>query len=101
EDLGLANDHGIETRGYAEEVTNGFAVLEPVEMRIDSGNVLMAVQSQKTADDAQGIFMIRDGGRDLHPVAGRKYDGFRRPALLRLAKGVWKGLFGDGEPLPE
>ena len=71
-----------------------------VEMRIDKAGA-HAVQSQKTADDAQGIFMIRDGGRDLDPVAGGKDDGFGGAALLELAKSVRNGVFGNGELFPE
>src|SRR3954451_19825501 len=82
-------------------MTNGVAVLEPVEMRIDAGAQRRAVDSQKLADDTRAIFMFRDGGCDLDAVAGREHNGLCRAALLKHAQGLRNGFFGDGELLPE
>ena len=37
EDLGLADDHGVQRGGHAEEVTDGLALAELVEVRLDGG----------------------------------------------------------------
>src|SRR5579884_2694639 len=63
EDLGLADDHGVETGSDAEEMTNGVAVFQAVQVWI--GGAWIPLQREEPTDHARGIFMIRDGGGDL------------------------------------
>jgi hypothetical protein len=52
EDLGLANDHGVERGGDAEEMADGFALAELVEVRLDGvgGDGEVLVQEAQEAE---------------------------------------------------
>ena len=51
ENLGLADHHGIETGGHAEQMMNRFAAFVPVEVRPDRGRADGLAVRQKGIDD--------------------------------------------------
>ncbi len=75
EDLGFAEDQGIEARGHAEQVFHGVHALMGIEMRGQAGRVLTAHLGPGRQDVGFGIAVRYVGHQHLHPVAGGKHQG--------------------------
>src|ERR1700760_3510075 len=78
-------------------------MFETVEIRIEAAwrALLQTLERDELTDEAGGIFVIRDRGRNLDAIAGGEQDGFGRAALLQSAKGIGYGLLRNSELLPE
>ena len=76
EDLGLADDHGIERGGDAEEVVYGVAAFVAVEVGADGGGGDGFVVGEEGIDDAAGVGGIFGGEGDFDAIAGGEDDGF-------------------------
>ena len=63
EDLGFADDHGVEGRGDAEEVTNGVAVFEVVEVGGFG-------EMEEAFDAVAGVLVVVCDDDDFDAVAG-------------------------------
>ncbi len=78
EDLGLADDHGVERGGYAEEVADGFALAELVEVRADGGGGDGEVFMQEAQEG--GVASLLGAGvlqrEELDAVAGGEDEAF-------------------------
>jgi len=84
EDLRLADDHGVERRGYAEEMADGFALAELVEVGLDgvggNGEVLVQEAQQAGIGGAGGFVLPGD---ELDAVAGGENESSRDAGLMR------------------
>ena len=104
EDLGLAYDHGIERAGYAEEVPDGFALAEFVEVGLDvgggDGEVLVEEAGEIEVGGGGGVGLVFLQGEELDPVAGGEDEAFADAGLVEEgAGGVGEALGGYGEAL--
>lgn len=102
EDLGFADDHAVERAGYAEEMTNGFALAELVEVGLDvvggDGKVLV----KKAEEVGFGLRRWAVGvvleGEEFDAVAGGEDETFADARLVdEAAGGVGEALDRDGE----
>src|ERR1019366_5418544 len=67
QNLRLADDHGVEAGGYAEEVADGCLIAVLINMRFEQRGIEGEMVLQKTGQVDGGRF---EGGENLHPVAG-------------------------------
>jgi hypothetical protein len=99
--LRLADDHGVERGGYAEEMADGFALAELVEVRLDGvggdGEVLVEEVQEAGVGGVGGLVLP---GNELDAVAGGEDEGFADAGLMgEGADGVGQARGGDGEAL--
>jgi hypothetical protein len=107
EDLGLAYDHAVERAGDPEEVADGFALAEFVEVGLDvawrDGEVL--VEEAEKVGFGLGLDAGSFGGvvlesEEFDAVAGREDEAFANAGLVEEGAGsVGKAGGGDGETL--
>ena len=109
EDLGLAYDHAVERAGDAEEVADGFALAEFVEVRLD----VVGRDGEVLVEEAEEIgFGLRLGGggfagvvlqgEEFDAVAGGEDEAFADAGLVEEgAGGVGEAGGGDGEALAD
>ena len=101
EDLRLADDHGVERAGDAEEMADGLALAELVEVRFEGGGGDGEVLVQE-AEEVGGIAVagVVLNGEELDAVAGGEDEGFADSRLMgEGACGVGEAGQGDGEAL--
>ena len=72
EDLRLAQDHGIQAGGHAEQVMNGLVAGEMVEVWGDRLERLLPAVAEEAADIRGRVNPVIRRDRDLDAVAGRK-----------------------------
>jgi hypothetical protein len=71
EDLGLSDDHGVETGGHAEKMADGIHVPVEIEMRIQMGGARVPqVIRDQCFDFLESPVQRVAGEQDLDPVAG-------------------------------
>ena len=105
EDLGLAYDHAVERAGDAEEVADGFALAEFVEVRLDvvgqDGEVLVEEAEEVGFGlglDAGGFAGVVLEGEEFDAVAGGEDEAFADAGLMEEgAGGVGESAGGDSE----
>ena len=105
EDLGLAEDHGVERGGDAEEVADGFSFAEFVEVGLEGGGGDAEVLVKEAREIGGGVVIGGGGvflkGEDLDAVAGGEDEAFADTWLMdEGAGGVGETPGGDGEALP-
>ena len=103
EDLRLADDHGVERGGDAEEMADGLALAELVEVRLDGlgGDGEVLVQEAQEAEVGRTVTGFL-AGDELDAIAGGEDEGFADAGLVReRADGVrqagrrgWRGARG-------
>ena len=105
EDLGLADDHAVEGAGYAEEMTDGFALAELVEVGLEGvrGNGEVLVEEAEEVGfvvlRGRGVFLE---GEEFDAVAGGEDEAFADAGLVdEGASGVGEAACGDGEALAQ
>ena len=98
QDLRLADHHGIQAGGHAEQVMDGVAAFVPVEVRLDGVGTDGLVIGQEGIDDGLRVGAVVGGDRDLHAVAGGEDHGFA-DALARFQVGQRRrqGVFAEGQ----
>jgi hypothetical protein len=89
--LGFADDHGVERAGDAEEMADGVAVFEMVEMAVKIEAVAGFGLLEEAGDLGVGVLFIVGGDDDLDAVAGGEDEGFLD------AVGVAEAVEGLGE----
>ena len=105
EDLRLADDHGVERAGDAEEMADGFALAELVEMGLDvvgrDGEVLVQEAEEVGRLSGWRLRVVLQG-EELDAVAGGEDEAFADAGLVERACG-WRrrGGGGDGEALAD
>lgn len=104
EDLGLAEDHGVEAADDAEEVAGGFVVIEVVEDEgLGFGLGELEVNDEVAAEgvvSGAGIVEIV-GGVDFDAIAGGEDDALGDAGEFSHGlEGAGKVGFGKGDPLP-
>ncbi len=104
EDLRLAYDHGVERAGYAEEVADGFALAELVEVGLDvgggDGEVLMEEAGEVEVRWRSAVGLVFLQGEELDPVAGGEDEAFADAGLVEEgAGGVGEAFDWYGEAL--
>ena len=104
EDLRLADDHAVERTGDAEEVADGFALAEFVEVGLDvvwrDGEVF--VKEAEEVGFGLGLrgFSVVLQGEEFDAVAGGEDEAFADAGLVEEgAGGVGEAAGGDGEAL--
>jgi hypothetical protein len=108
--LGLADDHAVERAGYSEEMANGFALAELVEVRLDvtrgDGEVLVEEAKEVGfglrlgAEGITGFGGVVLQGEELDAVAGGEDETLADARLVEEgAGGVGEAGGGDGEAL--
>ena len=96
EDLRLADDHAVERGGNAEEMANGFALAEFVEVRVERGGGHREIVSQEEAKVAL-VFVLSE---EFNAVAGGEDDGFADTGVVGERTGCFsQAAGGDGEAL--
>jgi len=103
EDLRLSDDHGIERAGDAEEMADGLAMAELVEVRLEGGGGDSKVLVQE-AEDVWGIAIagVVLDGEELDAVACGEDESFADAGLLgEGARGVCEAGGGNGEALTQ
>ncbi len=80
ENLGLADDHGIETGGHAKDVMNSAAALVMVEVRPQRCRVNTLVGGEEAFDERGGIAGIVGSESDFDAVTGGEDHGLRHAA---------------------
>jgi len=103
EDLGFADDHGIERAGDAEEMADGLALAELVEVRLEgggrNGEVLLQEAEEVWRITVAGVVL---NGDELDAVAGGEDEGFADSGLMgEGACGVGEAGGGNGEALAD
>ena len=103
EDLRLSDDHGIERAGDAEEMADGLALAELVEVRLEGGGGDGEVLVQEAEDVWGGaIAGVVLNGEELDAVAGGEDESFADSGLLgEGARGVCEAGDGNGEALTQ
>ena len=98
QDLRLADHHGIQAGGHAEEVMDGVAALMAVEMRPDGMRADGLVIGEEGIDDGARVGAVLGGDGDLDAVAGGEDQGFG-DALARFQIGQRGGerFLAEGE----
>ena len=71
QDLGLADDHRVETGGDPKDVPDGVLALIVVEMGFEGLRIEVVEGGEKAFELRFARFGIPAGGVELHPVAGR------------------------------
>jgi hypothetical protein len=105
--LRLADDHAVEGAGYAEEMADGFALAELVEMRLDvaGGDAEVFVEEAEEVGfglrlGVRGFADVVLQGEELDTVAGGEDEAFADARLVEEgAGGVGEAGGGDGEAL--
>ncbi len=99
QDLGFANDHGVEAAGHAEQVAYGLFLPVFVHVR----RQLLPVNAKIVADKVQQVGCVRLlAGQQFHPVAGGKDHSFHHPRRLHQgARCLFQLLRRDGQPLAQ
>ena len=103
EDLRLADDHGVERAGDAEEMADGLALAELVEVRFEEGGGYGEVLVQE-AEKVGGIAVagVVLDGEELDAVAGGEDEGLADAGLMgECARGIGEAGGGDGEALAD
>ena len=103
EDLRLADDHGVERGGDAEEMADGFALAELVEVGLDGvgGDGEVLVQEAQQAGVGGAVACVLPGD-ELDAIAGGEDEGFADAGLMgQGADGVGQAGGGDGEALAD
>ena len=96
EDLGFADNHGVEGRSDAEEMADSLALAELVEVGADGGGGDGEVLMQE-AEEVGAFFLDRE---DFDPVAGGEDEAFANAGYGGEGEGgVGKAASGDGEAL--
>ena len=102
QDLRLAEDHAVETRGHGKQVLHGRLVAVLIETFDHLGRIEAVEAGQELGDLIERrLGLALRGGVDFHPIAGRQQHGLDArkhppPMVQRLA-----GLLGrEGQPLP-
>ncbi len=91
EDLGLAYDHAVERAGDAEEVADGFALVELVEMGLDvvrrNGEVF--VEEAEEVGRCLGLrgFRVVLQGEEFDAIAGGEDEAFADAGLMKERAG--------------
>jgi hypothetical protein len=101
EDLGLADDHGVEGAGDAEEMADRFALTELVEVGLEEfgGDGEVLVEEAEEVGSGAGVFLE---GEELDAVAGGEDESFADAGLVgEGAGGVGEAAGGDGEALAD
>ena len=106
EDLGFADDHAVERAGDAEEMADGFALLEFVDVRLDvvrgDGKVLMEEAKEIGFGLGLGGFVVVLQGEEFDAVTGGEDKPFADSGLMEEgAGGVGETGGGDGEALAD
>ena len=103
EDLRLADDHGVERAGDAEEMADGLALAELVEVRFEGGSgdgEVLVQEAEKVGGIAVAGVVLN--GDELDAVAGGEDEGFADSGLMgECARGVGEAGQGDGEALAD
>jgi len=76
EDLGFADDHGVQRRSYAEEMANGVAIFEVIEVAGEVDAVAGFGVFEEAGDAVVGIFLFVSGDDDFDAVAGGEDEAF-------------------------
>ena len=103
ENLRLADDHGVERGSDAEEMADGLALAELVEVRLEGGGG----DGEVLVQEAQEVWRIAVAGvvldgEELDAVAGGEDEGFSDAGLMgEGACGVGEAGGGDGETLAD
>jgi hypothetical protein len=105
--LGLAYDHAIERAGYAEEMADGFALAEFVEVRLDVVWRNSEVLVEEAEEVGFGLRLRACGfggvvlkGEEFDAIAGGENEAFADAGLMQeSAGGIGEALGGDGEAL--
>jgi len=99
ENLRLADDHGIEARGHAEEMADGFPVAVFIEMRREDGRIDSKLAREKRGD---GNVVAFDGREQLHTVARGDDHALGDPGHGgESARGLGQLVAADGDLLPQ
>ncbi len=102
EDLGLADDHGVEGAGDAEEVADGLALAELVEVGLDGGGGDGEVLVEEAEEVGLGGGLTLLQGDEFDAVAGGEDEAFADSGLVEEgAGGVGEAAGGDGEALAD
>ena len=98
QNLRLADHHGIQAGGDAEEMVDGVAAFVPVEVRPDGGGADGFVVGQEAVDDGLRVRRVLGGQGDFDAVAGGEDHGFA-DALARFQVGQRGGqrLLAEGQ----
>src|SRR5437763_902376 len=83
EDLRLANDHGVEASGHAENVAHDIVSAVLVEMLTKRRYISQEIVANETMQI--GAALGRDG--EFHAVASREHDAFRNSGILQQSPG--------------
>jgi hypothetical protein len=103
--LGLAYDHRVERTGYAEEMADGFALTELVEVGLES----LRRNTEVLMEEAEEVSLVVFGGRgvvlqgnNLDAVAGGEDESFADAGLVeKCPHGVGEAACGYGEALAD
>ena len=103
EDLRLADDHGVERAGDAEEMADGLALAKLVEVRFEGGggNGEVLVQEAEKVGGIAVAGVVLDG-EELDAVAGGEDEGLADAGLMgECARGIGEAGQWDGEALAD
>ena len=99
ENLRLADDHGIEAGGDAEEMTNGGDIMKLVEVRREFDGIDGEVLGEEVIDARIGRV---GGGENLDAVAGGEDHGFTDAGNGgKLARRFCEAIAGNGHALAQ
>ncbi len=99
EDLRLTDDHGVEGAGDTEEVADGLALAELVEVRADGGGGDGEVLVEE-AEEVGGGFVLE--GEEFDAVAGGEDEALADAGLVEKGTGgIGEASGGDGEALAD
>ena len=103
ENLGLANDHRVERGGDAEEMADGLALAQRVQVRRNRGGGDVEVLVEEVQRDGWCCAVVRAigafaNGEELDAIAGGENEGFANAGLTgERARGVGEARDGNGE----
>ena len=99
QDLGLANHHGVETAGHAEEMAHGILLPVLINMRRQQ----LGIDVEIVADKVQQVGRVRLlAGEQLDPVAGGENHSLQHPRRLHQgARRLLQLLRPNGQPLAQ
>ncbi|GBC87536.1 hypothetical protein HRbin12_01546 [bacterium HR12] len=102
QDLGLAEDHGVEPRGHLQEVLDGLVLVVGDEGRSDLAGLHAPGLAEQALQGLEARVVGGHRGVDLDPVAGREHDpavdgGIVEDPAVRLGQVV----VAEREPLEQ
>ena len=97
ENLGFADDHGIQARSHAEEMADGVFLAEFVEVRVEFFGGQMEVVVQESAQVGVAVGGV---GHDLHAIAGGDDHALFDPGIgVEIAAGIGQARLRDRQAL--